>query len=352
MREEDLGTYQMLWDCPSCDARGLLGLTHRHCPSCGAAQDPTTRYFPDESQKVAVADHLYTGVDWRCSACETPNGARADFCASCGAPKDNSKEVKRREDVVAGSGAAFAADSSATARKELRARPTAPPSVQEASKPRSGLPGWVLPTVGLVIALILVALFWKHDAFVEVSGHTWSRSIEVETYQPTDDSAWHDQVPSGAYDMRCSEEVRETRKVPDGETCKNRRVDKGDGTFSEVRECSPKYRDEPVYDSRCRYKIDRWEVTRTEKASGDALSDGPRWPEVTLARTGTCLGCEREGSRNESYSVIFKDTKQDGKTYACDFAQDRWSSMPVSTRFKSQAGVLTGKLDCSKLEPQ
>src|SRR5688572_28230933 len=38
--------FQMLWDCRFCGTSKLLGLDHRHCPNCGAAQDPEWRYFP------------------------------------------------------------------------------------------------------------------------------------------------------------------------------------------------------------------------------------------------------------------------------------------------------------------
>ena len=33
-------TYEMMWDCPYCGTKHLLGLTHRHCPNCGAARSP------------------------------------------------------------------------------------------------------------------------------------------------------------------------------------------------------------------------------------------------------------------------------------------------------------------------
>ena len=44
-------TYEMMWDCGFCGSSKLLGKTHRYCPGCGAAQDPSTRYFPPEEEK-------------------------------------------------------------------------------------------------------------------------------------------------------------------------------------------------------------------------------------------------------------------------------------------------------------
>ena len=50
MSEKQLGTYQMLWDCSYCDSKKLLGITHRHCPGCGAPQDPSKRYYPKDDE--------------------------------------------------------------------------------------------------------------------------------------------------------------------------------------------------------------------------------------------------------------------------------------------------------------
>ena len=59
--------YEMLWNCGACGSEKLLGVTHRHCPNCGAAQEASRRYFPSDEEKVAVADHRYTGVDHQCA---------------------------------------------------------------------------------------------------------------------------------------------------------------------------------------------------------------------------------------------------------------------------------------------
>ena len=69
----NVAVYEMFWDCASCGTSRLLGKSHRHCPACGAPQDPARRYFPAESEKVAVHDHRFVGVDRVCSACETAN---------------------------------------------------------------------------------------------------------------------------------------------------------------------------------------------------------------------------------------------------------------------------------------
>ena len=60
MAEQEI-YYEMLWDCTQCNTLGLLGDSHRHCPTCGAAQDPTKRYFPKPGEEVETNDHQFVG---------------------------------------------------------------------------------------------------------------------------------------------------------------------------------------------------------------------------------------------------------------------------------------------------
>ena len=80
-RSTDLGTYQMLWDCPYCGTPKLLALDHKHCPACGGAQDPTRRYFPKDDEKIAVEGHVFVGKDKICGACEAPTRPPRRFVA-------------------------------------------------------------------------------------------------------------------------------------------------------------------------------------------------------------------------------------------------------------------------------
>ena len=48
----------MLWDCPSAPPRAYWQ-HHRHCPTCGTAQDPTKRYFPKPGEEVEARNHRF-----------------------------------------------------------------------------------------------------------------------------------------------------------------------------------------------------------------------------------------------------------------------------------------------------
>jgi hypothetical protein len=158
-------------------------------------------------------------------------------------------------------------------------------------------------------------------------------------------------MPSDAFNVDRSERQRDTRQVPDGETCRTVRVDNGDGTYSQRQECTPKYRSEPVYDDYCDYNVNRWALDRRETAAGDALSDSPAWPALSLTNNGDNLGSEREGQREEIYTVRFR--ADDGSTYDCEFSSEsRWRDFPIESRWTLTINVVTGNPDCDDIQAQ
>src|SRR5262249_8914882 len=93
-RIESQGYFEMLWDCDHCETKGLLGKSQRHCPECGAKQNPDKRYFPEEGKAQRVDGHKYEGADRQCSSCNAAISAAAKNCTNCGAPQDGWKEVR------------------------------------------------------------------------------------------------------------------------------------------------------------------------------------------------------------------------------------------------------------------
>ncbi len=347
--------YEMLWDCAACGTKGLLGVTHRHCPACGAAQDPSRRYFPPEDARVAVGAHPYHGADILCRACDTPNAAIAEFCVNCGSALAGATSVRTRADVLEGAtDDAKAALAEVAARKaaEREAALAAHAAASGAPAPEVTPPGkrsgaWkVFAGIALVAAIVCGVLNLKKDAAIEVVGHAWERTVAVEQFGPKQESAWADEVPLGARDRVCSREVRSTNRVADGEDCVTKQKDLGDGSFKTEQECTTRYREEPVYDQKCRYTIDAWQVVDTAKAEGAAQSPAPIWP--TVAESGAGRGARRAGARSETYTLRVK--LPDGKQDSCTVPEARWSIAPVGSRWKAQVGTVTGALDCDALE--
>lgn len=324
-----VGVYEMWWDCEYCGTTKLLGKTNRHCPNCGAAQNAEKRYLPPKGEEQAV-NTTFDGSDVRCPACATPNGAKAHNCRQCGSPLDGSAEVKK------------------VATRD-NASPGAPaPAAAVPSKPKRW--PWVVGGVAvLLLGTCVVGALWKKEVTATVRGHAWSRSIDIEALQAVNESSWCDGMPADAYAVSKSREQRSTKKVPDGETCTTKDVDRGDGTFERREVCKPKYRDEPVYDQKCRYTVDRWRKSRAAVAQGDALSPEPQWPGFTLGRTGHCLGCEREGPHHERYVVKLED--QERKTHDCEKPQAVWQRFAVGATRPLKVRVMTGAADCDSLQP-
>lgn len=347
----------MLWDCERCGTVKLLGLTHRHCPACGAAQDPKRRYYPEPGAEVAVEDSPFHGADKVCGACDTPNAAVAAFCVGCGAPLDGARAVVARAAQHA-AGGAFAADDAAKAAAEVAARKAADEATRASAAakaagvraPAARRPWWLLVVVALVLVVCcggLAALLWKQDAALTVTGHTWERSVAIERLDLVAEQAWQGSVPAGATGVACRQEQRDTRQVPDGQDCHDVRVDQGDGTFVSSTQCTPRFRAEPIYDTRCSYRIPRWQQVDVVRSTGVGLL--PAWPAVVIPQPGTCVGCGREGARAERLVVALADAA--GTAFTCELPEARWSEMPDGSRWSGSVGVVTGALDCDGLAP-
>ena len=338
--------YEMFWDCSYCGQTKNLGLTHRHCPSCGAPQQPERRYFPPEDQKVAVQDHPFVGADRACPACRAPSSAAAKNCGQCGSPLDGAQAVSRLADAapVASGGAA------PMARTPMM--PAAAPP--QAKKKGGGAKAWIFGVLGVTLLGCCVgggalALFWKEDKAITVASHEWRRAIAIERYQTDRDSGWCDSLPAGARVTRRSQRQRGTRQVPDGQTCTTRNVDNGDGTFRQQQDCRPRYRSEPTYADHCDYTIDRWVRVDEAVARGRGVAPPPSWPAANV--TGCAqLGCTREGARSETYTLHLEIDGEGPET--CTVAQQRWSQVQDGTRWHTEVGVLTGSVDCDAMQPR
>jgi hypothetical protein len=317
----DGAVYEMFWDCGYCGTTKLLGLTHRHCPSCGAPQDPAKRYFPSDADKVLARDHMFVGADRTCPACRAPNSARSQCCGGCGAPLDGAAEVAR---VV---------------ESAVAAAPALKP-------PRKSRKPWIW---GVLAALVLgIWVFTRtKPATLSVAGHRWKRTIEIERLVPATESAWCDQVPAGVQVLDRSREVRSQRKVEDGEDCNTRKVDQGDGTYVEREECRPRYRSEPIYGERCRYTVLRWQTEQTLESDGTSLLDAPRWPLVQSLRAGKGEGSEREGQRSQRYTLTLVDGE--GDEHTCEVDEPTWRALRDGAAVEAEVRALTGAPACDRL---
>jgi hypothetical protein len=152
----------------------------------------------------------------------------------------------------------------------------------------------------------------------------WSRSIEILEQRPVEREDWKDQIPSGAPAGACTEKVRNVQSDPAPgaeEVCGTPyTVDQGNGTGKVVQDCEYK-----IYDQWCSYSMDEWQVVNTLMAQGtDTI---PVWPN------GSLQGDQRQGSRNESYAIIFRTDNQ-GQTYTYSVSDSgQFNQYPIGSRW-------------------
>lgn len=312
-REESLGHYEMLWDCSHCDTKKNLGKTHRHCPNCGAPQDETKRYFPSDADKVKVEDHVFTGGDKKCSSCGTAQSSKAHNCGHCGAPLGDAKSV---------------------------------PLVTEKkpAKKKSNLIWFVLLGIVLFAVLIWFMCIRKKEVAMTVTGHRWAVVQEIEEYREVGEEAWKNEVPTGARQISCTRKQRSTKQVQDGEDCKIEKKDKGDGTFEEVKVCTPRMKSEGVDDDYCSFRIDRWTKVEELKANGAGVD--VKWPAVPPSKVQSGAGARRAGAKTAVYTIDLNDGKNNR---TCDVGEGTWKKYKDGQKIKAKVRARSGDIVCSEL---
>ena len=335
-----------LWDCPYCDTRAIGGLT-KSCPCCGHPQDTDTRFYIGKEKKYVeedLASQYGQGPDWVCPYCKSLNRIRFQYCAACGAPKEESEDnyfsSSEKQDAI-------------KAEKEAKIAAMAGESSGSINSDSGSRGGGGRKPVFLIVALlaivgILIFNLWPRHYKTEITTAAWARSTDVEALRTVQESDWT--IPAGGRKTDSRLEVHhyvqvldhyETRsrqvseQVYDGEETYTTLSNNGDGTFTEETHSRPKYRTEyrteyyeepvyrsdPVFETKYYYDIDRWIVDRTEKSS--AADSEPYWPELTLAEN------EREGQRYEVYNVV---VKSEDKSYTVYLPFDWWSELKAGDK--------------------
>jgi hypothetical protein len=212
--------------------------------------------------------------------------------------------------------------------------------------------GWGKYLIGVVLLLGVVLAYFAlrtHTEQAVVTDKSWTREIDVERFMAVNQTSWCDALPADAYQVSRARVQRSTRSIADGQDCRDVRVDSGDGTFTKRQECTPRYRQEPVYDDQCRYMLNRWQVQRTAQLQG-LVKQAPTWPTPALAQGlmgGGGLGAERLGQRRETYKVVLKASASN-KQWTCEVSAAVWSQLGIEQSLPLQVRG-TGGADCASL---
>ena len=348
------------WSCKYCGTADIDGLVDV-CPNCGKQKSSDVKYYmkqgiaeevtDTELQKAKIKKEECDGKhkDWICPYCNQLNNYADGVCVACGAEKSEAEfeygetkmdksETKTDvfENTLPNETAPKDDENDTLAAKEetnsneiveksptnLRDRILSKIRGNKNMLKISGIIAAVFAVIGL-----LFFLFQPITKSETVVGFSWERTITIEEERTVEESDWY--VPSGGrvYDER--QEIRSYKSVLDHyETrteTKSRQVfdhnesyttysDNGNGTFTEqVHENpvyrteyytetyeEPVYRQEPVYDTKYYYEIERWFPIDTYSSKDDDKE--PYWnTEYTLTEK------QRDTKRDELYYVHYDD---------------------------------------------
>jgi hypothetical protein len=317
------------WDCPTCGTLGLMG-RDLACTGCGNRRPEGVRfYLPDDAAEVTDAARLAearAGADWICEHCGVSARATQARCPGCGAERGSSPQQQTHEHRY----------DDAPADEAPRALAAVAPTKR---KRRWKGPAALLAVVG--------GMVWYNgpvEVTATVAAKDWTRGIEVQEYRTVQEEDWS--VPQGGREKRSFRAVRDHRQVLDHYETKTRQVservqtgtrtytcgqrDMGNGYFEDVTCTEPEYttnyrtetyqdpvyRQEPIYDTRYAYEIEKWLPDDTAWARGDAARE-PSWPAVQIDRN------EREGARIQRYVLRFTD--DEGKTYEEEVSPEQFA---------------------------
>ena len=344
--------YEMQWDCQFCGTKKLLGKTHRFCTNCGAPQNPASRYYPSDEEKIAVEDNIFVGVDVTCPACNQLNSADSEFCQNCGSPLKGGVAAMTLSAQTAGEEGIFESSGSRDVTQEKFDSEMERVGVKKKNE-GGGIPKW-LPIAAVIAIVACIGIIWfvtrTVETTVNVTGHEWVRTTTIQEYSSFTESSWWNVPVAGDRVVRgiCTSRQRDTRQVPDGETCRTVRSDRGDGTFSESQQCTTNYRSEPIYDDWCSYSGFRWEEGRELTLDG-GLNDTPDWgnPNLNCANSAQ-VGCERVSSQVEVYDLLLKGT--DGE-YRCPLTAEAWKNAKIEQAFTLKVNALNKSIaQCDTLK--
>lgn len=325
-----------LWDCQFCDTKAIRG-SIRECPGCGKPRGDNVKFYLPSDYKTRAGVNLTEQEklpDWQCEYCGSYNKGTDTKCARCEAPKEGQNYFELHKEVKESSYSRNHVNTNwkchycgvenpkeVTVCKNCGAEKGAEKKPQERPVSKEKKP-WPLrhPILTALIAVFALAVIISilngigHKFVAE--GFHWETTVEVEEYKTVRESDWT--VPEGGRVVYTREEVHHYTKNTDyapflyrvyGDDLGNGyfEVDDDDGGGFDFDSDDDDDDSEPVYMTKYYYDIERWVVTRSEKASGDDQS--PFEPELSLGKN------ERKGSVRTVYSVYASKEGKEPKYY-------------------------------------
>jgi hypothetical protein len=299
---------------------------------------------------------------WKCGHCGKVNDGADQNCDACGNPRDvesadkqfiareyDPRDVPQNEDQIEDPNTESPTDNPAPTEVGYSSLTRNRLTAEELERKRKRRKIFKIVAISLAaIGLVTFVLTWKKQIPVTVMGFAWERTVDIEKYGPHQESSWSS-PPTGAYAISTQQEIHhyDTRVV--GRECHTEThsvvcgtTDNGNGTFSdrycdETEEvCVDQTVQDPVYETKYYYTIDRWGFDHTEKAT--AQDHNPHWPSD--AQTATNPSQYREGKKKETYTV--KVARKSGKLESSDVPQRRWDKLKPGDQLVGYKNMVFG----------
>ena len=322
--------------------------------------------------------------DWICNYCEQLNNYSDEYCSACGSPKTEAtheygmSEIEKEDSYES----EIPTENNTVDDEEKNDYYFNSGGTASIPTIKSNIDKWQILKLGGIIAAItafialIIFMFYPLKHEVSVTSFSWNRTITVEEERTVKEDGWS--VPSGGrvYDEKWEfkeyvqvidhyETVNETKTrqvLSHYETVtetKTRQVishyettytyrDNGNGTYTEVphqepvyttetyteshqepvyvtetyveSHQEPVYRQDPVYDTRYYYEIDKW--FKTEDYSTSGTDHNAYWSTAYTLDTN-----ERDTMRSESYYIYYSDNTSNKTSY------DEWIETEIGDGF-------------------
>lgn len=332
------------WDC-DCGRSHIRG-DKTDCPGCGRPRNSDTVFYMDADNVEYVDDAVKNeDPDWICGFCGSGNSSKLDYCARCGASKEDndgdyfdyhSGELEESETSVANTGKSIDIEVPADSQQEkISIKETLSVLLFHLAVKLKYYRGKIVIAAGTVLAVTALVFFFTWlftpvEHHMTIDGFEWSRNIEIEELRTFDESGWS--LPNEARLQYTRNEIHHYEDVLDHYETKSKQVphqrisgyeehtsyrDLGNGQFEEVVTRTPKYetyyeteyyqsavyRQEPRYATKYYYEIDRWVHGYDILTSG--FDKKPYWGTYVLGAR------ERKGKSTEKYFIVgIADNKQ------------------------------------------
>ena len=338
------------WLCEYCD--NLNPDSESRCVSCGSVRSSSTlNYFQNKAKRESVETQSAQNHSVRLDFSEY-EGVRAESDYSSSTRNEDKSGVSSRVDALKKE-SDF--DEAPLALKE---------KLSNLGKKITSV-DWTPIIIFVLIAALfvgLVYLFIPKELELTVTNIHWQRNIDIEEYRTVEENDWY--IPAGGRLLYTNREIHHWDKVFDHYETKERQVPKeryvgteeivvgyrdlGNGYFEEITSTrdvyetyyetetyqEAVYRDEPVYQTKYYYEIERWKYDRTVTAQ--ANDKHPKWPVLNLPET------ERESSRKETYTVTGKD--EEGEEYIFTLSYAEWTHVHLGQEIKVKISFGQGEL--------